>query len=147
MQVFFSVPPTLEPTEQIAFYTYLSANSAASLRQHHILVFDTVKTNMGNGYHVGDGIFIVPSSGLYVFAWTVTVQPHGWASVEIVVNAEVLGSTFADGSYASCWDGSAGIIVVHVNAGDHVFIRMQENGDGPINSNARGRTSFSGWKL
>ena len=145
MQGFFSVPPTLEPTEQIAFYTYLSANSAASLRQHHILVFDTVKTNMGDGYHVGDGIFIVPSSGLYVFAWTVTVQTHGWASVEIVVNAEVLGSAFADGPTG--WGDGAGIIVVHVNAGDHVFIRMQENGVGPINSNARGRTSFSGWKL
>ena len=102
---------------------------------------------MGDGYHVGDGIFIVPSSGLYVFAWTVGVQNHGWASVEIVVNAEVLGSAFADCSSTSCWDDGAGIIVVHVNAGDHVFIRMQENGIGPINSNARGRTSYSGWKL
>ena len=100
---------------------------------------------MGDGYHVGDGIFIVPSSGLYVFAWTVTVQVHGWASVEIIVNAEVLGSAFADGP--TSWDDGTGIIVVHVNAGDHVFIRMQENGIGPINSNARGRTSFSGWKL
>ena len=100
---------------------------------------------MGDGYHVGDGIYTVPSSGLYVFAWTVAVLDHGWASVEIVVNAEVLGSAFADG-YTS-WDDSTGIIIVHVNAGDHVFIRMQENGNGPINSNARGRTSFSGWKL
>lgn len=100
---------------------------------------------MGDGYHAGDGIFTVPSSGLYVFAWTVAVPDPGWASVEIVVNAEVLGSTFAHGPTG--WDDGAGIIVVHVNAGDHVFIRMQENGSGPIYSNVRGRTSFSGWKL
>ena len=100
---------------------------------------------MGGGYHVGDGIFVVPSSGLYVFAWTVGIQIHGWVVVDIIVNAEVLGAAFADG--ATGWNYAGGIIVVHVNAGDHVFIRMQENGSGPIYSDNRGRTSFSGWKL
>ena len=45
---------------------------------------------MGLGYHKGDGIFIVPTAGLYIFSWTVTVVGNDWASVEIVVNTEVL---------------------------------------------------------
>ena len=49
---------------------------------------------MGLGYHKGDGIFIVPTAGLYIFSWTVTVVGNDWASVEIVVNTEVLGTVF-----------------------------------------------------
>lgn len=80
-----------------------------------------------------------------MFTWTVTVQVHGWASVEIVVNEEVIGSAFADGN--TSWDEGSGIVLVEVNTGDHVFLRMQENGMHVVNSNARERTTFSGWKL
>ena len=143
--VLVSHPP--ETTGQVAFYAYLSTNTPANLRQHHTLIFDFVKVNRGQGYHNDDGIFTVPSSGVYVFAWSVNIQdPAAWASTEIVVNGVVCGSTFADGGTGS-FDYGTGIVVVEVHNGDHVYIRMQENGDGVINSNARGRTSFLGWKL
>lgn len=80
-----------------------------------------------------------------MFAWTIAVQTNGWASVEIVVNGSVSGSAFASSSTA--WDEAAGLIIVNVNAGDHVYIRMHENGNGVVSSNGRGRTSFSGWSL
>ena len=70
----------------------------------------------------------------------------GWASTEIVVNGVVSGSTFSDGG-TSTYDHGTGIVVVEVHTGDHVYIRMQENGIGVVSSNARGRTSFLGWKL
>ena len=63
----FSVPPTSEPIDQVAFYAYMSTNEPANLPQHHTLIFDTVKTNKGLGYHKGDGISIVPTAGLYIF--------------------------------------------------------------------------------
>lgn len=143
--VFFAVPPTTDTTGHVAFHAYLSTSTQSGLRQHHTLVFDSVRVNKGNGYNKGDGIFIVPQTGVYVFTWTVTVQVHGWASVEIVVNEEVIGSAFADGN--TSWDEGSGIVLVEVNTGDHVFLRMQENGMHVVNSNARGRTTFSGWKL
>lgn len=124
----------------------MSTNTQANLRQHHTLIYDVVKVNRGQGYHQDDGIFTVPSSGVYVFAWTVAIQTHGWASVELAVNGVVFGSTFADGT-ASDWEHGSGIVVVETHTGDHVYVRMQENGNGVVNSNARGRTSFSGWKL
>ena len=73
------------------------------------------------------------------------METNGWASVEIVVNAEVLGTAFAEDH--NNWDSGTGMIVVHVDAGDHVFLRMQENGRAVIHSSVKGRTSFSGWKL
>lgn len=143
--VCLAVPPTSDTTDHVAFHAYLSTSTQSGLRQHHTLVFDSVRVNKGNGYNKGDGIFVVPQTGLYVFTWTVTVQVNAWASVEIVVNGEVIGSAFADGNGA--WDQGSGIILVEVNTGDHVFLRMQENGINAVNSNARGRTTFSGWKL
>lgn len=94
---------------------------------------------------MGDGIFIVPTGGLYIFSWTVTVETNGWASVEIVVNAEVLGPAFSEDH--NNWDSGTGIIVVYVNDGHRVLLRMQENGRAVIHSSVRGRTSFSRWKL
>lgn len=125
----------------------MSTDTPANLRQHHTLIYDVVKINKGQGYHQDDGIFTVPSSGVYVFAWTVATQTHGWASVEIVVNGEVCGSTFADDDDGGDWDYGTGIVVVETHTGGHVYVRMQENGSEVVNSNARGRTSFSGWKL
>lgn len=150
-QIYVSVPPTAEFRDNVAFYAYLSTNESPNLPRHHTLIFGTVKTNIGLGYHKEDGIFIVPISGLYVFSWTVIAENNGWASVEIVVNANVLGTMFANDSGFSGdhnnWESGTGLIVVNVNDGDHVFIRMKENGRGIIHSDARGRTSFSGWKL
>ena len=107
---------TSEPQYKVAFYTYRSTIQPANLPQHHTLIFDTVKKNLGQGYHEGDGTFIVPTTGLYVFSWTVALESDGWANVEIVVNTEV-------------------------------FLRMHENGRGVLHSSARGRTSFSGWRI
>ncbi|XP_061180688.1 uncharacterized protein LOC133189310 [Saccostrea echinata] len=141
------VPPTPDSaTENIAFHAYLSTDTASGLRQHHTLIFDTVKVNKGQGYHKDDGIFILPRSGVYVFAWTVAVQTSGWASVEIVVNGQIAGSTFADGDGTS-WAEGAGFIIVEGKVGDHVYLRMHENGNGVVSSNGRARTSFSGWRL
>lgn len=125
--VCLAVPPTSDTMGHVAFHAYLSTSTQSGLRQHHTLVFDSVRVNKGNGYNKGDGIFVVPQT------------------VEIVVNGEVIGSAFADGPGA--WDQGSGIVLVEVNTGDHVFLRMQENGQNVVNSNARGRTTFSGWKL
>ena len=50
----------------------------------------------------------------------------------------------ADGSYIT----GTGIAVLHVNKGDDVFVRIGGvSYGGPIYSDARGRSSFTGWKL
>lgn len=124
----------------------MSTNTPANLRQHHTLIYDVVKINKGQGYHQDDGIFTVPSSGVYVFTWTVAVKSYGWASTELVINGVVFGATYAHGESRD-WDHSSGNVVVETHTADHVYIRMQENGMDVVVSNERGRSSFSGWKL
>lgn len=45
---------TVAPADQVAFYAYLSASTAANLPSKHILVFDHVVLNKGQGYHQDD---------------------------------------------------------------------------------------------
>ena len=64
--IYPTVPSTISPTGVIAFPAYLSKDSDGPLSYHHILKFDTVPLNGGNGYDVFDGMFIVPTPETYV---------------------------------------------------------------------------------
>jgi hypothetical protein len=46
----------------------------ATLNNILILVFDTVKTNVGNGYNRYSGMFTAPLSGLYALACSITMD-------------------------------------------------------------------------
>ena len=131
--------------DQIAFYAYMNTISESNLPVRHILRFDTVIVNEGQGYHQDDGVFTVPPNGKYIFSWTIATETGGFVSVEIVVDGRVVGSSFANGPYG--WDFSTGVVIVQASAGNHVFIRMHQTGSGVIHSDAKGRSSFSGCLL
>ena len=133
------------PSDKIAFYAYLSQDTPPNLPVSYILKFDTIKLNLGQGYSQGDGIFTVPRSGVYVFTWTIAVSSSGWSVVDIVLNGEVVGAGNAHAPQGL--NTGTGVVVVYANVGDHVYMRLHENGYYVINSNARGRSSFSGWLL
>lgn len=135
----------------MAFYGYLSQSSAPNLSPHHPIVYDTVVINRANGYNKGDGIFIAPVTGVYAFHISVCVingPENPWASLEITLNGNSLGSTFEEGVVSgSGYHCSSTLIVSDVHIGDHVFVRTVEHARGHIHSDHRGRTSFSGWLL
>lgn len=135
----------------MAFYAYLSKNSPPNLSPHHLIVYDVIKINRGNAYNGGDGIFIAPVTGLYAFHISVCVtegREIPWASLEITVNGNIIGSTFEEGlATAGGYHCSGTLVLSDVNVGDHVFVRTEEVTRGPIHSDSRGRTSFSGWLL
>ena len=83
----------------------MSTNTQSNLPTYHILRFDKVVVNRGEGYHGDDGVFTVPRSGVYVFAWTIAIPTSGWVSVEIVVDGRVVGSSYAHGSVPSFTKG------------------------------------------
>lgn len=152
LQFLNKVPPDSYPVSAVAFYGYLSRSSAHNLSPHHTIVYDTVVINKGNGYNIGDGIFIAPVTGVYAFHFSVCVVPYPeapWASLEITLNGNIIGSIFEE-TLAHGNNGyhcSSTLVISDVQTGDHVFIRTHENTRGPIYSEPRGRTSFSGWLL
>ncbi|XP_062579272.1 uncharacterized protein LOC134241222 [Saccostrea cucullata] len=139
------VPTQSIPEETIAFYAYMSADMNG-IGSHHTLGFDVVKTNEGNGFHGNTGVFNPPKSGLYVFSWTLRVVKGAHHSVELVVNHDVVGSTYHIENYS--FDQGGATVVIFCNKGDDIYLRTGANYNvGPITSEERGRSSFAGWKL
>lgn len=114
---------------------------------HHILQFDVVPLNKGNHYSAFDGIFIVPTSGTYVFTWSIMSDVHGSVHTELMRNAEINGTRYADSATSTVWDFATGIVVVDVGHGDHVYVRLGVNSKGLVRSISASRTTFSGWLL
>ncbi|XP_061172904.1 uncharacterized protein LOC133182173 [Saccostrea echinata] len=147
------IHPDTYPVSAVAFYGYLSQKSAPNLPAHHLIIYDAVHINRGNGYNKGDGIFIAPVTGVYVFHFSLCItegENYPWASLEIAVNGIALGSTYEEGLKPGEPGGyhcSSNLVISEVNSGDHVFIRTTSATRGAIISAAYGRTSFSGWLL
>ncbi|XP_061193433.1 uncharacterized protein LOC133201661 [Saccostrea echinata] len=104
----------------IAFYAYMSAIlQSPSTGTHYVLVFDIVKTNIGNAYHPTTGVFMVPESGVYVFTWTIRSGGDDTHSVELMINTEGFGTIYLQTLNAET--EVTGIVVAHVNVGDDVY--------------------------
>lgn len=114
---------------------------------HHTIVFDVVKTNVGNGYNHFTGAFTAPRDGVYVFIWVVRMATAEH-STELIIDSDVYGATFLRAKGGD--DGSvSGTVVAVVSKGQSVFVRIHSSyaGDGAIHSNLHGQPSFSGWLL
>jgi hypothetical protein len=69
-------------------------------------------------------------------------------STELLINSNVFGATFLRAKNND--DGSvSGTAVAHVGRGDVLFVRIHSMhaGDGNINDNIYGQSTFSGWLL
>lgn len=113
-----------------------------TLPMHHILKYDMIPLNKGNGYSAFDGIFIVPTSGTYVFTWSIMCDVHGSLHTELMRNAEIIGTRFADSFRASVWDFATGIVVVDVNQNDHLYVRLGETSIGIVRSITKVKLPF-----
>ena len=130
----------------VAFYAYMST-SMSNIGGHQTLLFDVIKTNAGNGFHSTSGVFIVPSSGFYVFTWTIRVYNTGQHSVELVVNGQGVGALYEHSGPGED-DMSSTTAVVYVNEGEDVYLRTKmDYNQGTIHTSVYGYSSFAGWKL
>lgn len=109
----------------IAFHAYLSHDYDKAARNMEIR-FDSITTNVGNGYSGNTGTFTCPSSGVYMFAWTVHIESH-FMSTELIHNGgRVSGGYSGDTSFSSTGTNTA---VVELIQGDEVWIRVRDFND------------------
>lgn len=133
--------------EVIGFYAYMSS-AEPSPSVHHTLIFDEVKTNVGGGYNQFSGMFSAPSSGLYVFTWTIYTGDHGQTDFRIYVNHdEVVGTWGETDNNQHDNDSDSGSMVVSLNAHDNVYIRSSMACTTYVISTAGATTTFAGWRL
>ncbi|KAK3093197.1 hypothetical protein FSP39_012524 [Pinctada imbricata] len=129
----------------VAFYAYMT-HIMTSVGEHHQLVFDVVKTNIGDGYHQS-GVFIVPESGIYVFTLSFRVHNEGYHAVELDVNGNRMGVAYSL-AHNNVSDQTSATIVISVKKGDDVYLRTgNHNNKGEINTDSYGYTYFAGWKI
>jgi hypothetical protein len=110
---------------------------------HQNIVFDTVVTNVGNGYHSHVGTFIAPVSGTYVFSATLVSFYHVNAHAEFVKNGQVLTTMFVNGAEAG-YDTTSQTIVSQLQKGDDVVV---QNKDADKSFYGTGQGTFSGFLL
>lgn len=143
----------------VAFYAYF-AKDFKSMPKGSTFIFDTVDTNIGNGYNKTTGIFTAPTSGLYAFTWTLHVagkhilrpkknSQYGEINAALMQNEGVKGVIVADTEKQYDNGSSTGFVVLKTNAGDRLRIAVTEwDGQGDIYSNNKnGRTTFSGFRV
>ncbi|XP_062581391.1 cerebellin-3-like [Saccostrea cucullata] len=136
----------IEAGQPIAFYAHMSGH-LRSPGGHHTLIFDTVKTNEGKGYHHNIGVFMAPASGTYFFTWTMSLGASASLSTELVVNTVPHGSIYIHTS-SDQRDSATGNLILSLNAGDEVFIRTGDSfSSAQILSDEYSRTDFSGFLI
>lgn len=132
----------------VAFFAYMNRDQKTP-SSRHTLIFDIVRTNLGNHYNRFSGIFTAPHSGTYVFTWTAYCFAGGHTSLQLVVNANVYISSYCNASGALWHRSVSGTVVAKINQGDVVFLRTHPTGSnkGNVVSSIFHRTAFAGWSL
>ncbi|XP_076106873.1 complement C1q tumor necrosis factor-related protein 3-like [Mytilus galloprovincialis] len=132
------------PPTAVAFSTQL-ATHLTGLGHHAAVIFDKVILDTTSSYNNGDGVFVVPITGIYVFTWTVSVGMDDWQNTELVVNGIPYAYTKVDSGTGSDYGSGTQIVVLKVNKRDHVWIRTGNIGNGVVDGNTF--DTYSGWIL
>lgn len=104
----------------VLFYVELSVTT---LNINSIVKFDTQFIDEGYNYNTGDGIFVVPVSGVYLLS--LNVQTHQSKTVE----TELKVDNIVKGKQLMAWGSGAGHfgttmnVLCTVNKDDHVWIQ------------------------
>jgi hypothetical protein len=110
---------------------------------HQNIIFDTVVTNVGNGYHTHVGTFIAPVSGTYVFSATLLSFYHLNAHAQFVKNGQVVTTMYVSG-YEAVWDTTSQTIVLQLQKGDDLTV---QNSDTDKSFYGASHSIFSGFLL
>lgn len=130
-----------QDTPKVAFYAN-TVTDHVNLGVHRTLVFGNVITNIGNCYHNSTGSFVPKVSGIYIVNVQILCSPGYEFRTELVVEGAVKGTHYIGDS--THYSNGGGMAVVHVDAGDCVWVRVATT-DGE--NDIAWESSFSGFLL
>ncbi|XP_045202187.2 collagen alpha-1(X) chain-like [Mercenaria mercenaria] len=122
-----------------AFRTQLT-HDIGNVHTGHLIVFDRVDLNIGNGFDPRHGIFTAPCNGTYLFSITLgNVAKSG--NIHLKKNGNTIEFAFA--GYNSGWDMGGVSTVAELVAGDDVWVEGEGYIGGSISSTHL-HTGYSG---
>lgn len=103
-----------------------------------VLHFETVITNIGDGYSQHTGFFTPETNGTFVFTWNIESYNES-AVIALEVNGEEIIQTHTAQKYRLHYSGSS-FAILNLHQGDNVYLKLIEG------ITKRTFTMFSGWK-
>ncbi|XP_063400088.1 uncharacterized protein LOC134684713 [Mytilus trossulus] len=70
---------------------YVELSETTTLNKNSIVKFDTEFIDEGNNFNTGDGIFVAPIAGFYLFSWNVQTYTSKSVETELRVDNIVKG--------------------------------------------------------
>uniref|UniRef100_G1NRX4 C1q domain-containing protein n=1 Tax=Meleagris gallopavo TaxID=9103 RepID=G1NRX4_MELGA len=135
-----SFTATYSTVPRVAFY--------AGLKNPHegyeILKFDDVVTNLGNSYDAASGKFTCVIPGTYFFTYHVLMRGGDGTSMwaDLCKNGQVRASAIAQDADQN-YDYASNSVILHLDAGDEVFIKL--DGGKAHGGNNNKYSTFSGF--
>ena len=108
-----------EERRKVAFLAVME--STVSLAALQTVVFDSVVTNVGNGYNAGDGIFAADYSGLYQFSASIMAGQGGEVWTYISLNEKRVAMIY-DRASDQRHDQGANTVILQLQKGDRVSV-------------------------
>ncbi|CAC5403859.1 unnamed protein product [Mytilus coruscus] len=131
--------------DKVAFMAK-NSDSLRNLPSKAVLVFNTVITNLGNGYDSSNGIFTAPSNGVYIFSWTVLCLHGKEFYNQLILNENIIAKNYASSVKVADHASGSQNVILEIKKDDRVFIRIQEGRTGQY-MYGDGWSTFSGYKL
>ncbi|XP_054899255.1 C1q-related factor-like [Poeciliopsis prolifica] len=133
---------TYNTTPRVAFYAGLRNPQEG----YDILRFDDVVTNIGGNYEGKTGKFTCKIPGTYFFIYNVLMRGGDGTSMwaDLIKNNQVRASAIAQDQDQS-YDYASNSVILHLDAGDEVFIKL--DGGKAHGGNSNKYSTFSGFIL
>lgn len=115
--------------ETVAFHATVGSGTKDHIAINQTLVFETVKLNIGGGYHASGGIFITPVAGIYIFSTSVTFNNNQDESHMIIEkNGVEIAGSYGNARAGPHEQGSI-TVVMELKVGDEVYVSNQRHND------------------
>nr|XP_022294129.1 caprin-2-like [Crassostrea virginica]XP_022294130.1 caprin-2-like [Crassostrea virginica] len=122
---------------EVAFTVVPSSSTTYS--SGSTIAFNTVKTNHGNAFNRGNYRFTAPSTGLYVFSWSIATHSSYIGNSRLMVNGSIFHQLNCQKTYQQC--GST--VTVWLSKNSQVWVASAYSSIYVYST----YSSFSGWKI
>ncbi|XP_061180568.1 uncharacterized protein LOC133189173 [Saccostrea echinata] len=120
--------------DHVAFHVVAHSNSGPG-----VIIFDHVISNIGSGYDITSGVFSAPTTGFYVFSWS--IETYGQLTeCALLVNGLKMGTSKSDQA-SSYYDTTTSFAVLNLTRKDKVWVRVESGRAEAMH------TMFSGWMI
>ncbi|CAC5411205.1 unnamed protein product [Mytilus coruscus] len=107
--------------EHVMFYVTLSSD--AVLNYKSIVIFNEIQYEEGENFNSGDGVFVSPVSGVFMFAWTIHTYGGKNIDTELKVDNVVKAEQILNLGSGAGNIQTTQFVICQVNVGDHVWIQ------------------------